>query len=96
MIDIDLAIKRLEEHEAFMNYDKLLNEISNKNQQMKNMIKDMDDNFVKMYNDLGMIYRQVANKDDKGNENENEKNNNNNNNPNNVGGSSNNNNSHNK
>jgi hypothetical protein len=86
VIDIDLAIKRLEEHEAFMNYDKLLNEIGNKNQQMKNMIQDMDDNFVEIYNDLGRMYKHVVNKDDKENEheNENEKKNN----DNNVGNSS--------
>ena len=86
VIDIDLAIKRLEEHEAFMNYDKLLNEIGNKNQQMKNMIQDMDDNFVEIYNDLGTMYKHVVNKDDKENEheNENEKKNN----DNNVGNSS--------
>jgi hypothetical protein len=80
VIDIDLAIKRLEEHEAFMNYDELLNKISIKNQQMKNTIKDMDNNFVEMYNNFGKIYKHVVNKDDKENEhkNENKKNNDNN------------------
>jgi hypothetical protein len=78
----------LEEHEAFMNYDKLLNEIGNKNQQMKNMIQDMDDNFVEIYNDLGMMYKHVVNKDDKENEHENENENEKKNNDNNVGNSS--------
>ena len=70
VLDIDLAIRRLEEHKAFMDYDTLLSKIDNKNRKMKEMIREMDENFVNMYNDLGKIYKRVGN-----NEGEDEKNN---------------------
>ena len=64
VIDIDLAIRRLEEHEEFMDYDTLLHKIDKKNEKMKEMIKEMDENFVNMYNDLGKIYKTVGNKEE--------------------------------
>ena len=55
IIQINKAIEHLKMHEKYMNYEKLIKDIKQKNIEVRKEIKELDINFVKIYNDLKEI-----------------------------------------
>ena len=55
IIQIDDAIQHLKKHEKYMNYEKLIKDIKEKNIEIRKQINDLDSNFIKVYHDLKEI-----------------------------------------
>ena len=55
IIQINKAIQHLKIHEKYMNYEKVIQDIKQKNVEVRKEIKELDTNFCKIYNDLKEI-----------------------------------------